>query len=585
LLDSLLQEKKVLKMEKSETEPQPDQKNMAEERPKTNMVFLINKIPEQVKSGLDDGNMEKFIESKLVEKGIEVVRVERGMKKERRPHLHDLAFISIKEQDEEKIADFVQNLNSDNSWECFEVARKRRFEKSTGPRMNAVFLIDKIPEDVKAGIDMDNIAEFVENKLKEREKEVLRIRRGHTRFENMVFLSIKHEDEDTLPEMLQNLNEDFWDGFVVSKDWWKEQNAKIQKRPKGERLPEREQDLGPEPNMVFFINKIPEDVKKEMINDDTMMSMDFEKLIEGKLTEKGLEVEKCKQGGKASHILFITVKVEDKETLPNLVEDLNKEFWDCFEVGNKKRKNVRVHCDICDVTVKNEILMEVHKKGKAHLKKMKKVDENGQEMTFKCDICRIQTNDKNGLDIHMKGKNHMKKVAQAAKKTFRCDLCAVVLNSESGMAIHIEGKQHKKKAEGNPEYSQQVDIPALTTNNGAPQNIVKIENVLNNTAQVTNNIAQMTNNTAQMANIAIAAVPKPKPGSFNCELCGISTTSSKGLDMHLMGKNHKKKLSNPGMGNGAKRKMQENNGDAMEDAIEQEIKKIKHENGTAMETQ
>ena len=42
--------------------------------------------------------------------------------------------------------------------------------------------------------------------------------------------------------------------------------------------------------------------------------------------------------------------------------------------------------------------------------------------------------------------------------------------------------------------------------------------------------------------------------------------------MHLMGAKHKKKL-----GNGAMRKMNENNG--MEEFISQEIKKIKQENG------
>jgi len=542
-----------------------DKTEEAEVRHKTNMVFMISKLPEELKVSVQEGDVEQFIRQKLVEGGQTVLKVERGKKRYMKPNLHMMAFISVEVEDEERLPEIIKGLNEASGWECFEMVRKNN--PHAGPRPNLVFCLDEIKEEEKKGLEDEKIVDFVVDKLKEGGHEVLNSRRGHTKFENIVFLCVKHEDEATLPDLVTDLNSKFWSGFEIARDWWREKKAKT--RIPGQ--PFVEQEKGPETNMVFFISKIPEDVKKEMINDDTMLSMDFAKFVENKLVAKGMEVMKCNQGPmKSSHIVFLNVKVENKETLPDLVDDLNKEFWGCFEVGNKKRKG-KIYCEVCDVTLRNEHLMEVHKNGKAHLKKMKKVDENGVAKTFKCDICLVYTNDQNGLDVHIKGKNHQKKVSQSERKTYKCNLCCVTTSSESGLEIHIQGKQHKKRVEANTL--------------GATNNITVVSNsepfVYYNSLGVPVAAPQPAVN-PEPAKVEVvapsvvsngAATPKPVAGGFSCELCGITATSNDSLNMHLLGAKHKKKLT----AGTAKRK---NNG-GMEEYIEKEIKKIKQENGSA----
>ena len=280
---------------------------------------------------------------------------------------------------------------------------------------------------------------------------------------------------------------------------------------------------------------------------------------------------KCNQGPlKSSHIVFLNVKVENKETLPDLVDDLNKEFWGCFEVGNKKRKG-KIYCDVCDVTLRNEHLMEVHKNGKAHLKKMKKVDENEVAKTFKCDICLVYTNDQNGLDVHIKGKNHQKKVSQSERKTYKCNLCCVTTSSESGLEIHIQGKQHKKRVDANTLGStNNITVVSNTQPFANYNSLGAAVGVMQPAVVVKPEPVKVVQAPVVVSNGS--STPKPAVGGFSCELCGITATSNDSLNMHLLGVKHKKKFS----AGTAKRK---NNG-GMEEYIEKEIKKIKQENGS-----
>lgn len=538
-----------------------DKTEEAEVRHKTNMVFMINKLPEDQKAEVE-ADVEQLIRQKLQDQGHTVLKVERGKKRYMKPNLHMMAFISIQVEDEEKLPEIIAGMNTASGWECFEMVRKKPTrEGDQGPRMNVVLCIDDIAE--VQGLESDKMVEFVMEKLKDGGYEVLSSRRGHTKFENMIFLSVKNEDEATLPGLVAELNSKFWNGFEVSRDWWKEQRAKP--RVAGEKVQVEQQEKGPETNVVFFISKIPEDVKKDMINDDSMLSMDFAKFVEDKLVEKGLEVLKCNQGPmKSSHIVFLNIKHENKETLPDLVEELNKDFWGCLEIGNKKRRG-KIYCETCDVTLRNDHLMEVHKNGKAHLKKLKKVDENGVAKTYKCEICLVYTNDQNGLDVHMKGKNHQKKVSQQERKTYKCNLCCVTTSSEAGLEIHIQGKQHKKRAEADTlgANGNNITVVANTQPFGYVGAVPVAPVVVKQEPKVVP--AVVSNGSNGAAKVAVGG------GGFSCELCGITATSNDSLNMHLLGAKHKKKLSA-----GAKRK---NNG--MEEYIEKEIKKIKQENGAA----
>merc|ERR1711874_937692 len=178
-------------------------------------------------------------------------------------------------------------------------------------------------------------------------------------------------------------------------------------------------------------------------------------------------------------------------------------FWGCFEIGNHKKRFGRVHCDICKVTLRNERLMEVHKTGKHHIRRLNRLDENGSLKTYKCDICLIQTNDQNGLDIHLMGKPHLKKVAQAGQRVYKCDICCVTTNCQAGMDIHVKGKQHQKKIESTNVTNTISQLPV----GQIPVMVNKVKDEAN-----------MANNTAQMANIELT--PKPKLAGFSCELCG-----------------------------------------------------------------
>jgi len=551
-------------MDTSEDKPEE-----AEIRHKTNMVFMINKLPEDQKAAVE-ADVEQILRQKLQDGGHTVLKVERGKKRYMKPNLHMMAFISIEVEDEEKLPEIITAMNAASGWECFEMVRKKPTrEGDQGPRMNVVLCIDEIPEEQKAGLESEKLVEFVMEKLKEGGHEVLSSRRGHTKFENMIFLSVKHEDEATLPGLVAELNSKFWNGFEVSRDWWKEQRSKP--RVPGQQVEKMEQvEKGPETNVVFFISKIPEDVKNEMINDDSMLSMDFAKFIETKLVEKGLEVLKCNQGPlKSSHIVFLNINHENKETLPELVDDLNKEFWGCFEIGNKKKRG-KIFCEVCDVTLRNEHLMEVHKNGKAHLKKLKKVDENGVAKTYKCEICLVYTNDQNGLDVHMKGKNHQKKVSQQERKTYKCNLCCVTTSSEAGLEIHVQGKQHKKRAEADTLGANGNNITVVSNTQPFPNYSVPPVTVTPAPLVVKQEVVAKP---PVVVSNGAAKPPVVGGGGFSCELCGITATSNDSLNMHLLGAKHKKKLSA-----GAKRK---NNG--MEEYIEKEIKKIKQENGAAAE--
>ena len=100
--------------------------------------------------------------------------------------------------------------------------------------MNVVFMTDTVPDEVKAGVEEGKLDQFIVDKLKEAGEEVLHVRKGHTKYEDIIFISLNHEDEAELGEVITKLNPMFWEGLEMSREWWKTQNSK--RKAQGENI-------------------------------------------------------------------------------------------------------------------------------------------------------------------------------------------------------------------------------------------------------------------------------------------------------------------------------------------------------------
>ena len=55
-------------------------------------------------------------------------------------------------------------------------------------------------------------------------------------------------------------------------------------------------------------------------------------------------------------------------------------------------------------------MLEAHVNGKSHRKRRALEAQGTAEPRFRCDLCQIETTDQKGLEIHRKGKKHLKKL-------------------------------------------------------------------------------------------------------------------------------------------------------------------------------
>lgn len=119
----------------------------------------------------------------------------------------------------------------------------------------------------------------------------------------------------------------------------------------------------------------------------------------------------------------------------------------------------KFHCDVCNVSVNSQDILDIHRQGKSHNKKMNQgVGSNGSraEITtevsnnLRCEVCNVQVTSQEMLNSHLQGKNHKKKVGQAAGsngnavQNFRCDVCNVTTSDQNGLGMHLQGSKHKK---------------------------------------------------------------------------------------------------------------------------------------------
>ncbi len=119
------------------------------------------------------------------------------------------------------------------------------------------------------------------------------------------------------------------------------------------------------------------------------------------------------------------------------------------------------YCKICDLNVSSFEELQVHMKGKKHLKMAQKVDEQ-HKIVYHCKICDIHATSESGLQAHYNGKKHALKVLNideiktsittvtTSRPVFSCDLCNITFCTDSELKEHYTKDDHfsniRKKA-------------------------------------------------------------------------------------------------------------------------------------------
>uniref|UniRef100_A0A1B6IWA1 C2H2-type domain-containing protein n=1 Tax=Homalodisca liturata TaxID=320908 RepID=A0A1B6IWA1_9HEMI len=108
-----------------------------------------------------------------------------------------------------------------------------------------------------------------------------------------------------------------------------------------------------------------------------------------------------------------------------------------------KKEPVLLRCDICNIIVSSQEILETHYAGAKHARKLKgqeliKEILNSPHSTF------IAPNAQNGSES---------RIAE-----FTCKICNVRVNSEQQLQQHLTGSKHKNKAESSQSNTMQVSV-------------------------------------------------------------------------------------------------------------------------------
>eukprot|EP00092_Neocalanus_flemingeri_P010716 GFUD01011542.1.p1 GENE.GFUD01011542.1~~GFUD01011542.1.p1 ORF type:complete len:547 (+),score=131.39 GFUD01011542.1:33-1673(+) len=197
-------------------------------------------------------------------------------------------------------------------------------------------------------------------------------------------------------------------------------------------------------------------------------------------------------------------------------------------------------CDVCESTFTSVIMAQAHFEGKNHEKKLK--------------VCLEAFCQKNGLETP-------RKVADtAALSEDFCKCCEVALSSPAMARIHYAGKQHTKKKQAeialNPTGVVQDETGRFGIGAGFHKETPKPEELgddLKETLKVSANEEGMdgtwgsekTTEEQRFQSVVNPNVsfsyPIKKFSPFSCKICNIDMSSKATYDIHIAGKNHKKK--------------------------------------------
>jgi len=141
-------------------------------------------------------------------------------------------------------------------------------------------------------------------------------------------------------------------------------------------------------------------------------------------------------------------------------------------------------CELCQITVTSQTLLDAHLAGKKHMKKLgggggaesavvggggaTNGATNGAKPakpapeTITCEVCKVTVNCQQLMDLHLKGKKHLKAIGEKdmpkkenlgekdmPKKEnlgdCSCNICGIQVTSPQLMESHLHGKAHAKK--------------------------------------------------------------------------------------------------------------------------------------------
>ena len=106
------------------------------------------------------------------------------------------------------------------------------------------------------------------------------------------------------------------------------------------------------------------------------------------------------------------------------IHEINTKIYSSIEYQvqeAEKRKSSKVFvgsrslffCEICEVSCDTKEVLNIHKRGKVHMKNVKK--SSAQHKKHSCEICHIECTDENSLIMHLKGKKHLKVISALAR--------------------------------------------------------------------------------------------------------------------------------------------------------------------------
>ncbi|KAE8747838.1 hypothetical protein FOCC_FOCC005450 [Frankliniella occidentalis] len=168
--------------------------------------------------------------------------------------------------------------------------------------------------------------------------------------------------------------------------------------------------------------------------------------------------------------------------------------------SNAKKTVVTQKCEICNIELVGQVVIDAHMKGSKHAKKLKAKELlNNMIDAGQVKVDGAQ-NDKNGTGM------------------FKCDTCNVALNSSQQLDVHYAGAKHKAKLNETATPQVQQNSSSTTWNNPSANGSNESKGVVPKAEKPKSMIAN--------------------PLDLVCNICNITVNSPQQLEQHLHSKKH-----------------------------------------------
>jgi len=550
------------------------------------LVFNKENLPEEVKSKYVKDELQKYLREELTQKGIKVKRVRKGLYNDK-----EVLFVRIDQSIRPTLAQFLKTLNEEY-WGCFDSSY---FEASTdgdfwgesnGSRVTGtgrclVFIIRKMPEEIKAQFESENLEQHVEKILKDNKVTVVKMNKMDKASTHILYVNINHKNDKTFPKLVEDLNVVLWDCLANPKRippvqcslckivLGASEKVDIQSHLKGkshQKMLKKKDDIG----IVFSCELC--DIKTFCDREGYEKHLNGAKHLKNTNIIHGKECEVCKYTATDENDLKTHMETEEHKKEVG--------FPDSRSFGIKINCKLW-RCELCDVSSHTEDAIKGHLNGSRHKKLADNLEKTGTvprpAETITCKLCNISTGSEATFNKHLEGSKHKKKLAQdgnnltadvemrvqegeAVVKTeanqmeITCELCCITVKSQITFNLHLEGAKHKKnkaKKEGLPDaeavskerVERKCDLCNVTSvseigfkaHMEGAKHRKKLKQIEPNT-----NVVKMEEDKSDEK--PKKSQPQGGEGKFTCSLCGIQTNDDSTMQKHLLGNKHKKKL-------------------------------------------